>query len=81
MTAPPFDDVRVRKAFAMAVDRETLCTRVLKSDQEPAYFFTPPGSAGYTCEARIPYDTGEAQRLLAEAGYPGGKDLPPVELL
>ncbi|MDQ1257694.1 MAG: oligopeptide transport system substrate-binding protein, partial [Candidatus Hydrogenedentes bacterium] len=81
VTKPPFDNVLVRRAFAMAIDRETLVAKVLKGGQKPASCFTPPGVAGYTCAASIPYDPGEAKKLLAQAGYPDGKGLPPIEFL
>ena len=80
VTRPPFDDVRVRRAFAMAIDRETLVTRVLTGGQLAAYAYTVPGMAGYTCRARIEYDVEEARRLLGEAGYPGGAGLPPIDV-
>lgn len=44
---PPFDDVRVRKALAMALDREYLVEKVLTPGFEPAYGFVPPGMANY----------------------------------
>jgi oligopeptide transport system substrate-binding protein len=81
VTKPPLDDVRVRRALAMAVDRKTLVERVTKGGETPAHFLTPPDTKGYTCETTIPYDVAEAQRLLAEAGYPGGQGFPPIELL
>lgn len=81
VTKPPFDDPRVRRAFAMAVDRESIVRDVLRAGQAPAYGFTPPNTAGYTCDSAIPYDVETARRLLAEAGYPNGEGLPPIELL
>jgi oligopeptide transport system substrate-binding protein len=41
----------------------------------------PPGTAGYTSRTSIPKDIARARRLLAEAGYPGGTNLPPIEIL
>ena len=81
VTRPPFDNVLVRRAFAMAIDREKLVSHVLKGGQLPAPHFTPPNTAGYTCAASIPYDPAAGRDLLARAGYPGGAGLPPVELL
>lgn len=78
---PPFDDTRVRLAFSMCIDRQMLVD-MLKGDQRPAYFLTPPDTAGYTCRSNtIRHDVEEAKRLLAEAGYPEGKGLPSMELL
>ena len=81
VTRAPFDDVRVRRAFAMSLDRGQLVERVLQGGQQPASHYTPPNTAGYTCEASIPYDVEQARELLADAGYPGGAGMPPVELL
>jgi oligopeptide transport system substrate-binding protein len=81
VTRKPLDDPRVRRALAMAIDRESLCNDVLHGVVKPATAFTPPGLAGYTAEAGIPYDPEQARRLLAEAGYPDGKGFPPIEIL
>lgn len=81
VTRPPLDDIRVRRALAMAVDRETLVERVVKGGREPAFHYVPPDTAGYTSRARVPYDVARARDLLAEAGYPDGEGLPPVQLL
>lgn len=81
VTRPPFTDVRVRRAFAMSIDREAITRNVVMGGQRPARTLTPPGIVGYTCDAGIDYDVEQARRLLAEAGYPDGRGLPPVELL
>lgn len=77
----PFNDVRVRKALAMSIDRDALTNRVLQGQQQPANFFTPPNTAGYTCEHCVQEDMNEARKLLTEAGFPEGKGFPEVELL
>lgn len=78
---PPFDDVRVRRAFALTVDRETLTKHVLKTGEQPAYHFVVDGTAGYVSRTNLPYDPAEARRLLAEAGYPEGRGFPRVSIL
>ncbi len=80
-THGPLSDPRVRKALAYSINREELTEHVLKAGQKPAYHFTPPNTGGYNTEARFPYDPELARKLLAEAGYPGGKGFPTFELL
>jgi oligopeptide transport system substrate-binding protein len=78
---PPLDDKRVRQALAMTIDREKIVTAVTKGGQIPAYSFTPPDAEGFTARAKIPFDIARAQQLLADAGYPGGEGLGPIEIL
>ncbi len=83
-TKKPFNDKRVRKALSLALDRERLVTYVTRGGQLPATTFTPPGTGGYTPKARLPKGSErleEAKKLLAEAGYPGGKGMPAIEML
>jgi oligopeptide transport system substrate-binding protein len=76
---PPMDNPLVRKAFAAAIDKETLVKYVLKGGQLPAYTVVPPGSFGRVEEGiGIPFDPEVAKKYLADAGYPGGKGLPEV---
>ena len=77
----PLNDKRVRRALAMSIDREAIVKNVTRGEQLPAYHFTPPGTAGYTARARFPFDVEGAKKLLAEAGYPNGKGMPPIEIL
>lgn len=76
MTRPPFDDVRVRRALTMALDRDFIASEIYKTGEQPAYSFVPPGVAGYQSTARydwarLPLDERrrEAERLLREAGF------------
>jgi len=79
-SCPPFDDVRVRRALAMATDRETLADVVLKGYVSPATGgLVPPSMPGHSQDIGLPYDPEGARRLLAEAGYPDGKGFPTVE--
>ncbi len=77
----PFDDVRVRRALALALDRESLVKNVTLADEEPAYNFVPPNLLGFRSEHSFKADIAEARRLLAEAGYPEGRGFPRVDLL
>lgn len=78
---PPLDDVRVRRALALALDRELIVKYVCKAGEPAAYCLTPPDTAGYTAEAKIPFDPEQARKLLAEAGYPNGEGFPKMEIL
>jgi ABC-type oligopeptide transport system substrate-binding subunit/class 3 adenylate cyclase len=78
----PFDDPRVRRAFAMAIDKETLAEVVLHGAVAPATGgFVPMGMPGHSAGIDLPYDAEGARRLLTEAGYPGGRGFPVMELL
>ena len=79
-TKPPFSDRRVRRALALAIDRDAIAGPVMRNSRTPARSFVPPATAGYTSIASIPTDFEAARRLLAEAGYPGGKGFPPFEI-
>ena len=80
-TRPQFRDKRVRQALAMAIDRKTIVENVTRGGQLPAYYFTPPDTVGYTSRTAIRYDPEGARKLLAQAGYPGGKGFPPFDML
>ncbi len=84
-TKPPFDDVRVRLAFALAVDREAVVSFREQNGEgtyQPATVLTPPDILGRDLygEVGLPFDPDRAQVLLAEAGYPNGNGLPAIEL-
>lgn len=81
LTRKPFDDIRVRKALALAIDREAIAQSVMYGVVDPGYTLTPPGVAGYNPPVLLNFDPEEAKRLLAEAGYPNGAGFPKVELL
>lgn len=77
---PPFDNPDLRRAFVLATDREKLAHEI--EHQLPATGgYIPPGLPGHSPNIGLPYDPHQARRILAEAGYPQGKDFPPVGLL
>lgn len=75
----PFDDPRVRRALSLAVPRRELVRYVTAAGEEPAQGLLP-ALAGRT-RPPLETDVAQARRLLAEAGYPGGKGLRPFEIL
>lgn len=81
LARPPFDDVRVRQALSLAIDREALVRSVIKGGKRAAAHFTPSGIGGYEPPARIRHDPAEARARLAAAGFPDGRGFPSVELL
>jgi oligopeptide transport system substrate-binding protein len=75
-TRPPFNDVRVRQALAMAYDRDFVASQIYKTGERAAYCLVPPGIANYPGTARYPWAEQpiaerkrEAERLLREAGF------------
>jgi len=78
-TRKPLDDVRVRRALSMAIDRDSLCANVYRGF-EPAYAITPP-TGDYTPPRGAFFDPEQARKLLSEAGFPDGKGFPRLKLL
>ena len=79
----PFADPRIRRALSLAIDRERLVSAVHGTLAVPAHSFVRPGTGGYRppdSDACLT-DVGGARRLLAEAGAPAGRGLPPIELM
>ena len=82
VTRAPLNDVRVRRALALAVDQKLIVERITQGDQTPAYAMVPPGVRGYESAPRVAFDPDRARALLAEAGFPGGQGWPSgVEIL
>ena len=80
-TRPPFNDARVRRAVALVIDKKLLVDKITRAGEPPATSFTPTGTAGYQPPPGLGYNPAEARRLLAEAGYPGGRGFPRVSYL
>jgi oligopeptide transport system substrate-binding protein len=81
----PFDDVRVREALALAIDRERISRDDLGGSTEPAGKFLPQAISGekpVVDETELlEYDVNRAKELLAEAGYAEGEGFPLITLL
>ncbi len=75
---PPFDNVLVRRAFSHAIDRSRI-PMILKGEEIPTSSWIPKGMFGYNPDIGLKFDPEKARQLLAEAGYPDGKGLPPVK--
>jgi oligopeptide transport system substrate-binding protein len=80
-TRPPLDDVRVRQALSMALDRDEITKTLLGGGERTAYSLVPPGLKGYESPQCAPENVAEARHLLAEAGYPNGKGFPTFTIL
>jgi oligopeptide transport system substrate-binding protein len=79
---PPFNDLRVRQAISMAIDREIIAARVMRAGEKPAYAMVPPGVPGYPGKPQLAFKSmnmaariAKAKALLAEAGYGPGNPL------
>lgn len=88
-SAEPVNNVLVRKAICLAIDRQSIIDNVVQVDAQPAYSFLAPGysvdgkditegreSFGLSATA----DVEGAQAALAEAGYPNGEGFPTLTL-
>jgi ABC-type oligopeptide transport system substrate-binding subunit len=75
---PVFQDVRVRRAFSLAIDRAIIADQA--PGRAPAISLVPP-MPGYQVVTGAGYDPEKARRLLAEAGYPNGAGFPQIEYL
>jgi ABC-type transport system substrate-binding protein len=82
-TKPPFNALKVRQAFAYALDRDAILNNIVKRQGIPAYSFLMPGFPDSNSEAfkdTYPLDIEKAKQLLADAGYPNGEGFPKLTL-
>jgi ABC-type transport system substrate-binding protein/DNA-binding SARP family transcriptional activator len=76
VSRPPADDVRLRQALALGVDREELANVILRGMYAPGSGgFVPPGMPGHSPQIGFPYDPDRARQLLAAIGYADGSGL------
>jgi oligopeptide transport system substrate-binding protein len=84
VTHKPLNDVRVRRALNLAVDKQTIVDRITQAGQIPARSLVPTVLSQYMpYQPQLcgQYDVAEARRLLAESGFPGGEGFPKLRLL
>ena len=74
----PFKDARVREALSVAIDREAIKRTIMRGLSVPAGIMVAPGVNGNTPDIDVPLkaDADKARKLLAEAGYPDGFEVP-----
>jgi oligopeptide transport system substrate-binding protein len=77
----PLDDSRVRRAFALATDKQQIIRKLTFGGEKAASHFVPDGVANYQSPEGLGFDPDQARRLLAEAGFPGGKGFPPLQYM
>ncbi len=76
ITRPPLDNLQVRQALTMSIDRQAIVDSVLQGQGVPAHGPLPPGLSAYDPDYDpFPYDPDRARELLTEAGYPDGVDV------
>jgi oligopeptide transport system substrate-binding protein len=79
-TNPPTDNVKVRQALSMAISRDTLANGILKGQYSPAPTILPADIPGNDPTAGLGENVDQAKQLLADAGFPDGKDFPELKL-
>jgi oligopeptide transport system substrate-binding protein len=76
----PFNKIKVRQAISLAIDRQHLC-RILRHGEKPISYLIPGPLLGFSAFQENSFNPSLAKKLLAEAGYPEGKNFPSVYLL
>lgn len=79
-TRAPFNQLEVRKAFALAIDKSLIVGRITRAGEEEAYAITPVDNR-YAAPQMEPYNPEKAREYLAAAGFPGGRGFPAVTIL
>lgn len=80
LTLEPFNDPKVREAFAYAFDRETYCEDVRSGDCTPTLSWIPPGTPGAIETEAFAFDPEAAQQALAESSYGDAASLPEIKM-
>jgi oligopeptide transport system substrate-binding protein len=77
----PLNDVKVRQALSLAVDRQKITDFVLGGGQIPHIGVVPDGLGGYQSYKTEMFNPAKAKQLLAEAGFPDGKNFPKLKFM
>jgi oligopeptide transport system substrate-binding protein len=82
VTKAPFTDPKVRRAFALAIDKTRITQKITNLGEPVSEGMVPVGAGqSYQPPPGLKHDIDAARKLLAEAGYPGGKGFPTVDYL
>jgi peptide/nickel transport system substrate-binding protein len=77
----PFKDKRVREAMSLSIDRSAMIRGLYGGAAFPLNGIVTPGIPGFNPDLpELKYDPDRARKLMADAGYPDGKGLPPVDI-
>ncbi len=78
---PPFDDVNIRRAFSMAIDKSKLTSLVYRDMVQPAAGILPKGLPGYSDQLQgLDFNVTEAKALIAASKYGSVANLPPITI-
>jgi len=78
---PPFDDVNIRQAFCLAVDKAHIAKAILRDMVSVAEGILPPGMPGYNEALQgLDYDVDRAKELVATSEYGDVSNLPPITI-
>jgi peptide/nickel transport system substrate-binding protein len=72
LTRPPFDDVKVRQAMSLALDRQVFVDRATAGKADVANSFMPKSGVCWNSNSKLPYDLTQAKALIAQSKYPNG---------